>query len=96
MIDGHEIIAEALVDFGAVATVNGLPLPIIPYLEGFPRAEGELINRAGPYAMASTAGVAAVGAETGDTLTYDSVDYTIVVIDPGTTGEVILGLEVDL
>ena len=97
MIDGKEIIISALRDFGVEATVNGMPLVVIPSLDSKEQLDADgLVIRTGPYVEASADDVFALNpvvGNDGDTITINGADYTMLAIDPDGSGMVTLSLE---
>lgn len=95
MIDGSEVIACALDDFGVTATVNGSALVVIPDLDSSDVFSGETIHRTGPSAIALLADVQAAelsAGNAGDVITINAIDYTILAIDPDGQGGAVLSL----
>lgn len=95
MIDGREIVALSMADFGETATVNATSLQVVACLSGDVVIDnGEMIN-IGPHALAAAADIAALELTTGndgDTITIGGVEYTILALDPDGAGTVILRL----
>lgn len=83
----------ALDDFGVAALVNGSTMPVISCLEAS-RLDGDMINQAGPYVLASTVDVASRAVVVGSVMTINGTNYNVLVIDPDGPGMVLLGLEV--
>jgi hypothetical protein len=95
MIDPAEVIGFAVDDFGVTALVNGQPLAVIPYLDAEAALQDGFIRHNGPYAVAAAGDVlplALATGNTGDTLTIDGLDYTLLAIDPDGSGAVVLKL----
>lgn len=84
---------------GVQPLINGVQssMWIIPQLDTTITLDGEMIEHAGPFAIAIRSDVDAMGLTAGnhgDTVTIDGVDYTLVAIDPDSQGCAVLKLEV--
>lgn len=98
MIDTSAPLSAALADFGVDAILGLGPetLRVIPDLDSSDVFSGETIHRTGPSAIALLAAVQAAAlsaGNAGDVITINSIDYTILAIDPDGQGGAVLSLQ---
>ena len=97
MIDRTEVLTAALADFGEPATINGGNLDVLYSPAGSMRWTGmEEVLVQQPTAEALTADVEAldiVAGPSGDLLTINGLDYTVLAIDPDGEGGSLMTLQ---
>ncbi len=97
MIDRTEVLRAALADFGEPAAINGGNLDVLYSPAGSMRWTGQeevLVQQ--PTAEALTADVEALDIEpgpSGDLMTINGLDYTVLAIDPDGEGGSLLTLQ---
>ena len=97
MIDRTEVLSAALADFGELAAINGGSLDVLYSPAGSMRWTGQeevLVQQ--PTAEALTASVEAldiVAGPSGDLMTINGLEYTVLAIDPDGEGGSLLTLQ---
>lgn len=93
--DDHRSMIDAIGD-GLQATVGAASFGVVMNSDSSAVLAGEVIDHNGPYAVAAAADVLPLALATGNngaTITIDSIDYTLLAIDPDGSGAVVLKLE---
>lgn len=93
MINGEEVFAQALADFGQFATVNGYTLEVLACLTRDAALAAGYVDLDGPFVLARLADAEAAGmtyGDTGDQLEVSGRTYTVKHVEPDALGLVLI------